>query len=242
MDEDPSGTAVSVGKRMDRFELRMREGCLNGRWKRVALAEGAEILKQRPDMLGRRWYEVGGTGVVVTAADPVLVLPKPACTLFELGAGHEPALDSEEVLDCDLRLGAQGVNGPAHGLDVVEDFQSGDVGWRLAHDAGGLRLQEPTAAHFEAFDARGRDRLRPQQEPGEGFRADECMRLCVEPGHRRFGVGHVGSDFTIQRDHAIGERVGHVGFVAAALPVPPRQARRQGGSPVATHDFSHTQL
>ncbi len=50
MDERTSRAAVAIHKRVDGFELGMSHRCLGYRWKRVGVAEGAEVLEKRFDI------------------------------------------------------------------------------------------------------------------------------------------------------------------------------------------------
>jgi hypothetical protein len=50
--------------------------------------------------------------------------------------------------------GSQRLDGPSHGLDVVEDLARGDIRRIVAKTGGQLRLEQPAAADLEPFDLR----------------------------------------------------------------------------------------
>jgi hypothetical protein len=77
---------------------------LRDRRQRVQVAERAEIVEKLVNLLVRRRYEGGGTWVVTTATDPVLLGANLAGVLVEPGSGKQVLVDSKNVVGRDLLL------------------------------------------------------------------------------------------------------------------------------------------
>nr|WP_236565373.1 MULTISPECIES: hypothetical protein [Nocardia] len=72
MDQRATGSAVAVDERVDRLELRVRDGGLRDSGQIVAIAERDQVLHQLGYELRRWWNEGGRAGIEGAATDPVL--------------------------------------------------------------------------------------------------------------------------------------------------------------------------
>ncbi len=109
-------------------------------------------------------------------------------------------MDREDVFDGDLSGAAQPVDGPAHRLDVVEDFHCRDIGSVIAHRLRRLRLEEAATANLKALDTRGCDGLCTEQQPSYGFGVNETACFNVEPRDGTLGFRHVGGSVPVEPD------------------------------------------
>ena len=102
MDEGASRPAVSIHERMDGLELCVRDRGLGDCGKLVGVAEGAQVVEEPRDVLGRRGNVRGRAGVVVAAADPVLGLAYPPRIGIEMCSPQQAAVNLEQQIHCDL--------------------------------------------------------------------------------------------------------------------------------------------
>jgi hypothetical protein len=70
--EGAPGATVAVDERVDRLELRVRNGGLCDGRKRIVVDEVAEVLEELLDVLGRRRNEHGRARIEAAPAYPVL--------------------------------------------------------------------------------------------------------------------------------------------------------------------------
>src|SRR5680860_136335 len=138
MDQGSPGASVSVHEGVNCLELRMRNRGLRDRGQRVGIAERAEIQQQVVDVLVGGWNEGGGAGVVGATANPVLFAAYLATQALKARAGHQSAVDLQQMLARD-RLGVTDRLGrPAHRLDVVEHLNRRYVATIITEPQGEL--------------------------------------------------------------------------------------------------------
>src|SRR4051794_12708550 len=140
-------------------------------------------------------------------------------------------MDVKQVFDCDGLDIAQGVNGPAHRINVVQNLFSGHVGWILAETSCRLRLKEAPTSDFETFDFRGRNGLGAQEETGNGFGVEERLGLNIQPSDGALSVSDVGQGVALQEEWPSFQIVREIDVVFAPAPRPPWKARLQVGGP-----------
>jgi hypothetical protein len=113
---------------MDCLELGMSNSRLGDRRKRVIVGERDEVADQIPDEFGGWWDKSGGTRIVGTAADPVLLVPQSSPMLLQPRPREETPVNPQQqvqgygIPDPDM------VDPEDHGVNVSEHFDRGDIG------------------------------------------------------------------------------------------------------------------
>ena len=177
LDQGTACSPVPVFVRVNRLELRMRERRLDERRQCLVVAEGAEILEEGVHFLGRGRHEVRAAGVVVVAADPVLLRPDLASDLGPVRRRHEDAVDLDDLRYCDPLLLGRALDRRLHRVDVGEDFECG-LRCSLPGVVGHLGSGEGESVDLHTFDLGGGDRLGAQQQARE--RSEPWVRVLVQ--------------------------------------------------------------
>ena len=90
-----------------------------------------------------------------------------ATVLFESGADKQSTVYLEEKVLGDVAPLTNTVNPEDHGVDIAEDFGSGDVAWSIVKPASNFRVEESSCSDVESLDARRGDCLGAKQDSRE---------------------------------------------------------------------------
>jgi len=195
-----AGSSVPIDEWVDRLELGVHNGGLVHGREIVAVAEGAEVLQQRFNELGRRRDECGGAGIVGTAPDPVLLFAYRTSVILQTGPSKEKTMCFEDSGNGDFVCGRQAFYCPGHRVDVAEHFLRGHVSGALPEGARGFRSEKATTTYLETFDPRGRDGFGAEKQPGEGLGVDESRGFAIQPRNRALGIRDVGGDRAVEQE------------------------------------------
>jgi len=169
---------------MNGFELGVDERCLDERSEAVIVDRVAEISEQAINVL-RRWrHEVGAAGVVVVAADPVLLRPNAAGDPVVFRSFNQAPVDGGNFASPKGLNSRSLIDGQTHRVNIGQDFDSRAARVRTGIELG-FRACQFANAKVHAFNPGRRDGLRAQEEPRGGHERNPRALVEVPDGMLR---------------------------------------------------------